>query len=243
MRQTISAKIRSSTRENLVKHQAQVLSVGFFLPRSKPRKEKLPALSCITTMSSAVSLARRCSAANDSSRPGPVRVSQSTLESLPQEMLQAIVDQLPGDAVMLLKLGSHAMNCRIGKPVLTRSTWSQYNTTYGWSHRRQGLKERACHFCFWILPIPKFTDEQHDIEKVKKACCLGCMIEQGEHEFGGSFAIQGVSMWVCHGCHEPHPHASSAPRRMECSEKAWCSECWKHDKHLAEPQTHYPEIW
>lgn len=230
---------------NLLKHQVQKLTVGFFPQRDKPRKKKpheaLPTLYRISIMSLAVNLGRRYSAANNNSRSGPVPVSRSTLESLPQEILQAIVGQLPEDAIMLLKLSSHAMDNRIGTPVLTRSTWSQFNTTYEWSHRKQGLKDRACHYCFLILPIIEFTDEQHDIEKVKKACCFRCMINQGKHEFGGNFAIQGISMWVCHGCHEPHPHSSTAPEQMECSEKAWCTECWKHGKHLLEPRTDYPE--
>ena len=192
-------------------------------------------------MSSTINLGGGPSAANNSSGRGLVPVSKPTLESLPSDMLNRIVDQLPEDAIMLLKLSSRALNNRIQKPILTKTTWSRFHSTYEWSHRMQGLKQRACHHCFRMLPILEFTDEQHNVENVQKACCFRCMINQGKHEFGGNFSIQGLLMWVCHGCHEPNPHASSAPERMELSEKAWCKKCWEDGRHLLEPRTRYAD--
>ncbi|KAL8847092.1 MAG: hypothetical protein Q9221_007841 [Calogaya cf. arnoldii] len=73
-------------------------------------------------MSSALDLEIRSLGANNGSAEELVPVLKSKLESLPQEILDEIVNQLLEDAIMLLKMSNNALNDRIRKPVFSKPT-------------------------------------------------------------------------------------------------------------------------
>ncbi|KAL8910243.1 MAG: hypothetical protein Q9171_004444 [Xanthocarpia ochracea] len=155
-------------------------------------------------MTLALSSARQHAEGKRNSRRERVTVPKTTLESLPQELLQTILDDLPEDSIMLLKLSNHAMYNRIGKVFYTKSMWKDFHTTYEREQHKLALTTRACHSCFRVLPISEFTDDQHNSKNSPQACCFRCMVNQGKHEFGGNFVIRGVFTWVCHGAPNPN---------------------------------------